>query len=94
MKLQIRIWGNVLTAVRLRGLVERKLRERQPQSQGRMKATQNPSQGGRPGLTKGRGACGEHMGRNKGWNLMKYLNTTIQEVQHTPDGMNSKTPRL
>lgn len=45
MKLQIRIWGNVLTAVRLRGLVERKLRERQPQSQGRMKATQNPSQG-------------------------------------------------
>lgn len=45
LKLQIRSWGNVLTAVRLRGLTERKLRERQPQSQGRMKATQNPSQG-------------------------------------------------
>ena len=25
---------------------------------------------------------------------MKYLNTNIQEVQHTPNGMNSKTPRL
>lgn len=45
MKLQIRIWGNVLTAVRLRGLAERQVKERQPQSQGGTKATQNPTQG-------------------------------------------------
>lgn len=45
MKLQIRTWGNVLTAVRLRGLAERKLRERQLHSQGGTKATQNPAQG-------------------------------------------------
>lgn len=46
MELLIRIWGDVFTAVRLRGLAERKLGESKPQSKGRMRATQNTSSKG------------------------------------------------
>lgn len=92
----IRIWGDVFTAVGLRGLAERKLGESKPQSKGRMRATQNTSsKGDGLDLTSGRWTHSENIWRNKAGkprNLMKDMHISTQEVQSTPSRMNSKTP--